>query len=88
MQLGHYISRSHLSLRWELENGKVQCSWCNTTLHGNMDEYKARLELEKPGITDWLYEQSKHISKPSRDELKQLLFHYQQKLRIVESKLK
>jgi len=88
LQCGHYMSRSNLSLRWELQNLRPQCIYCNCTLHGNLDEFKERLESERPGITDWLYEQSKQVSKPSRDELKQLLFHFQQKLKNVETKLK
>ena len=88
MQNGHFIARAALATRWELANLKPQCSYCNVTLHGNIDEYKSRLEAEHKGITDYLYEQSKEVSKPSRDELKQLLFDFQQKLRVVESKLK
>jgi len=88
MQCGHFIARAHLSTRWALQNLKPQCPTCNVTLHGNIDEYKLRLEQEHKGITDYLYEQSKEVSKPSRDELKQLLFDFQQKLRVVESKLK
>lgn len=88
MQCGHYIARAHLSVRWDLTNLRVQCPTCNVTFHGNIDEYKKRLEQERRGVTDYLYEQSKEISKPSRDELKQLLFDFQQKLRVVESKLK
>jgi len=87
MQNGHFIARAALATRWELANLKPQCSYCNVTLHGNIDEYKSRLEAERKGITDYLYEQSKVVTKPSRDELKQLLFDFQQKLRLVETKL-
>jgi len=88
MQCGHYISRSNLSTRWELENLRVQCPVCNCNGHGNLAAYKLNLEEEKPGITDWLQEQAREVSKPSRDELKELLFHFQQKLKLVETKLK
>ncbi len=88
IQCGHFIARANLSLRWDLTNLRPQCSNCNVMLHGNLDEYKIRLNKERNGITDWLYEQSKEVAKPSRDELKELLFHFQQKLHLVETKLK
>ena len=86
---GHFISRSHLGLRWDLTyNVHVQCPNCNVNLRGNIEAYKANLELEQKGITEYLYEQSKEVYSPTRDELKALLFDYQQKLKIVETKLK
>ncbi len=87
MQLGHFISRSHLGLRWESSNNKCQCPHCNVTLRGNLEVYAINLEAEQKGITEWLYEQSKQVYSPTRDELKQLLFDFQQKLKLVEKKL-
>jgi len=39
MQLGHYISRAHLSTRFLEKNCHVQCVGCNVFKGGNMDEY-------------------------------------------------
>jgi 5-methylcytosine-specific restriction endonuclease McrA len=87
MHCGHYIPRIHLATRWELANLRVQCPICNVQQHGNITEYTTLLEAEHKGITEWLKEQSREVCSPSRDELKQLLFSFQQKLKLVETKL-
>lgn len=85
---GHFISRSNLGLRWDLTyNIRIQCPNCNINLRGNIPEYKKKLEAENNGITDYLYEQSKEVFSPARDELKMLLHEYQMKLNTVEKKL-
>jgi hypothetical protein len=43
-QCGHYISRVHLSTRFEDLNTHVQCLACNVWRNGNMDEYALYLE--------------------------------------------
>lgn len=88
MQCGHYISRIHLATRWEENNCRPQNEHCNCNLHGNLEVYKERLEKEQTGITDWLKEQSRQVTKPTRFELKELLLTYRQKLKLVEAKLK
>ena len=87
-QCGHMISRSHLGLRWEPINTKVQCAHCNVGLHGNIEEFRKRLDLERPGTSEWLTDTSREVYSPTKDELKQKLFEYQQRLRLVETKLK
>ncbi len=87
MQCGHYINRQHLGLRWETMNNKVQCPTCNITLRGNLEVYAKNLEKEQKGIVDWLEGEAHMVTKPTKDELKQLLFHFQQKLKLVETKL-
>lgn len=85
---GHFISRTHLGLRWDLTyNLRVQCPICNVQLHGNYVSFKMNLEAEQRGITDYLYEKSKEVYSPTRDELKMLLHEFQLKLSIVEKKL-
>ena len=87
LQCGHYIKRADTLLRWDSRNAKSQCINCNCNLHGNMEEYTKNLELEHPGITNQLKEESREVYKYSRDELKQLLIDYRAKLKIVETKL-
>ena len=41
--LGHYISRSHHSVRWNLKNVAPQCGWCNGQRGG--EQYKMRMYL-------------------------------------------
>jgi len=40
---GHYIPRTHKSLRFNERNVHPQCSYCNTYLNGNLEEYKKYL---------------------------------------------
>jgi hypothetical protein len=88
MHCGHFISRSHLATRWLIQNLKCQCVGCNIELRGNIKVYAERLGEESKGSVEFLQELSRTVEKPSRDELKQLLFDYQQKLKLVEQKLK
>jgi hypothetical protein len=87
MQCGHYISRQHLGLRWELSNLRVQCPTCNVTQRGNIAVFAENLEKEHSGVVEWLQETARDAAKPTRNELKQLLFDFQQKLKLVEKKL-
>lgn len=85
---GHYISRKHLGLRWDINNTKVQCKKCNQILDGNLKIYAEKLESEMPKITEYLHTQSTLVYKPTREELKELIFEFRYKLKLVESKLK
>lgn len=84
----HFINRSHLATRFLLKNLKCCCPTCNVTLSGNLKEYAKRLEKEQGGLVEWLTEQGHTVEKPSLNELKELLFDFQQKLRSVEVKIK
>ena len=88
MQAGHFVSRSHIGLRWDLKNLKPQDEYCNCLLHGNLSVYREELEKEQPGLPDALIEQSHTIEKPSNDELKMLLIELRAKLKNAELKLK
>lgn len=45
---GHYISRANRATEMERDNVWPQCHECNNLLHGNLEEYRARL-VEKIG---------------------------------------
>jgi hypothetical protein len=78
---GHYISRKHMFLRWDDRNCRPQCNVCNSLKHGNMAVYTQNLEKEFPGITDILMEESRTIYKWSKEELKQLISYYSNKVK-------
>lgn len=86
-QNGHYISRANMATRWMEDNCRPQSEHDNCFLHGNLKMFAEKLEIEKPGITEYLYEQSKTISKPTLSELKELLSIYREKLKTVKIKL-
>lgn len=89
MQAGHFISRKHFSLRWDTtHNLRPQCGECNMIKSGNLKVYAANLEIEQKGIVEWLIDRSRVVENTTRTELKMLLSDFQQKLKIVELKIK
>lgn len=84
----HYIDRRHLSTRWLEQNLTASCPQCNDKHNTNKEPYTTALEAQQKGITGWLVEQSRLISKPTRIDLKELLLTYRTKLKMVEQKLK
>jgi len=83
MQCGHFVPRSALSTRWLLQNLKPQCRNCNEHLAGNLKVFEELLEKETPGIVEFLKEQSRIVTKPEKDELKQQIIDYKQKVKIL-----
>ncbi len=89
MHCGHFIPRANLVFRFDWTyNLRPQCPNCNVTLRGNLIEYAKRLNEERPNITEWMHEEARKVYSPSKDELKQMLVDYQQRLNILENKLK
>lgn len=86
---GHFIPRANLRFRFDWTyNLRPQCPTCNVTLYGNLEVFRANLEKERHGIVEWMQEEAREVTSPTRNELKQLLFDYQQRLRLIENKLK
>lgn len=84
----HYIKRgASLYLRFDPRNNKAGCKTCNEVKDGNYIEYAKKLELATPGITDILYEEGNLVTKPSKDELKQLISDYSGKVKELKTKL-
>lgn len=77
IQNGHYISRSHNSLRFDDRNCHPQCVACNIFKHGNMAEYAMRL-IDKygPDILNELDRERRKIKQFSRPELISLIEKY------------
>jgi len=88
MQNGHFIPRSNMATRWFVKNLRPQCPNCNEGKHGNLEIFAERLEQEENGIVEYLKELSRETQKFGIDELKQMLYDFRAKLRIVESKFK
>lgn len=87
-QCGHYISRKHLYLRWDLRNGRPQCEICNCHKHGNISAYARNLEEEHQGITEILLEESRIVYKPTREELRMAIIDFTQKIKLLTLKIK
>lgn len=63
LQNGHFVSRSHLSLRYDERNCRPQCVGCNIWGKGKVSEFGLRLEGESPGIVVELLRESQKIIK-------------------------
>lgn len=80
IQNGHYVSRYNLFLRFDERNCRPQCENCNCIKHGNLSVFGKKLDEEHNGITELLFEESKLIYKPSREELKELILEFNKKI--------
>ncbi len=88
MQAGHFISRSHIGLRFDVKNNqRTQCQHCNCHLHGNLDVFATNLEQEQEGLVEMLQEQSRNVEKIGTDELSQLLIDIRGKYNSIKTKL-
>jgi hypothetical protein len=86
LQCSHYISRKSMGLRWDIRNARPACVTCNEFLQGNIEEYTKRLELECPGITNQLKEESRDIAKFSKEDLKHMVINFREKLKLAQSR--
>lgn len=84
----HFIDRVHMATRYLIANLHSGCFECNVEKRGNLEAYAAHLEKDTPDIVEWLQEQSRTVTNVTQTELKELLYDYHQKLKLVEIKLK
>jgi hypothetical protein len=80
---GHYWnSNNHAVIRYHPDNVHGQCVQCNQHLHGNLLEYQIHLKL-KIGAERYQYLEDirNQTKKWSREELKELIEHYEKKLK-------
>ena len=79
---GHYITRNCMFLRFDVSrNIRPQCHICNRSKYGMAPAFGKRLELEMPGVTEILLEESRIIHKWSREELRQMILEFEQKIK-------
>lgn len=83
----HYVPRSCMILRFEELNVRVNCRTCNQYLSGNLVEYGKRLELERQGLTEQLYEDRTIVYKHSRQELIDIINGYTKKVIDLKKRL-
>lgn len=70
LHCGHYISRRHLSTRWEEKNCKPQCVGCNIFNQGAADVFAIKLvNLYGPQILELLNLKKNSIAKYGAFEL-------------------
>lgn len=86
MQAGHYISRSHMATRWNFDNVRVQDKKCNEVKGGEIRVFGERLDTEQAGLSESLLNQSREPHSYGISELKELLYDFRSKLRLLETK--
>ena len=74
---GHYVNRSHMSLRFSELNCNAQCRHCNRFQEGNIQDYRKGL-IQKIGLqkVELLEAQKNITNKISNFELEILAKHY------------
>lgn len=81
LDAGHYITRMCMYLRFDSRNIKPQCRICNRSKYGMATEFGKHLELDYPGITEILLEESQIIHKWSRGELESMIYEFKIKVK-------
>jgi hypothetical protein len=77
LQCGHFMSRKHMSTRWNEDNCQVQCAGCNVFRYG--EQYKFSLYLGN-NLAEALHIKSKEVCKFTEVELQELIQHYTQQI--------
>jgi hypothetical protein len=75
LQCGHFMSRKHLSTRWNEDNCQVQCAGCNVFRYGEQYIFSQYLGDK---LSQELYIKSKETCKFTDVELQELIEHYTQ----------
>jgi len=85
---GHYFSSGgHKNVTFNEDNVHLQCEYCNQYLSGNLLNYQIGIEKRIGGerlLT--LHEEAHKPRKYTREELKELMKEYKEKLKILKSK--
>lgn len=79
----HFVKRGNLFLRFDERNCTAGCKNCNEFKGGNYLMYVKKLEERSPGITQILMEESHLVYKPTREEIKNIIFDYTRKLKLL-----
>ena len=84
---GHFFNaNNHYNVRFDERNTHLQCEHCNTYLSGNLIEYQRNL-IHKIGIESCheLEADARKTRKFTKDELKEIITEYKQKVKQLEN---
>jgi len=87
---GHFFNaNNHWNVRFDERNCHLQCEHCNTYLSGNLIEYQRNL-IHKIGIESYheLEAEARKTRKFTKDELKEIIIEYKQKVKKLENESK
>ena len=85
MQAGHFMSRRHISTRWNPVNVQVQCPKCNIWEQGQQYEYSKFLGSEQ---SEEMLRLSREIVRFSDDELVAMIEEYSKLVDDIEKNRK
>ena len=78
LQNGHFMSRKHLSTRWDETNCKVQCAGCNVFRYGEQYKFSVGLNAKYgDGTADAMLQKSRQTLKIDNAELEAKIKYYQ-----------
>ncbi len=83
----HYLSAGgHSNVRYHEDNVWVSCYKCNVMLSGNQVEYRKRL-IDKIGIerVEWLESNGATERRYTKEELREIMKEYKQKVKELEN---
>ncbi len=84
---GHFFNaNNHYNIRFDERNVNLQCEHCNTYLSGNLIEYQRNL-IHKNEIESYheLEADARKTRKFTKDELKEIITEYKQKVKQLEN---
>lgn len=86
---GHYVNRSHMSLRFSEINCHAQCRRCNRFMEGNIQDYRKGLIKKLGEAKVLLLEATKNVTnKISNFELELLAKHYKKEVKKFKWQIK
>jgi hypothetical protein len=82
---GHFVSRKHMSLRFDNNNVNSQCVDCNRFKSGNLKKYKRGLII-KHGcfIIDYLENKKNEIRQFTDFEIELMCLYYKKQIKILK----
>lgn len=81
MQAGHFVSRRHMSVKYNEMNVNAQCVYCNYYLSGNQAKHGIGIDNKYgKGTADKLLALSKTSKKLSQFEIKEMSDYYRKKV--------
>ncbi len=88
MHAGHFMSRKHLSTRWNEDNVQVQCPKCNLFGQGEQYTFGKLLDVRiDEGTAENLEQLARTTTKIMRYEYEDMIKEYKKKLKDVEANL-
>jgi len=88
MHAGHFMSRKHLSTRWNEQNVQVQCPKCNLFGQGEQYTFGKLLDVRiDEGTAENLEQLARTTTKIMRYEYEDMIKEYKKKLKDVEANL-